>query len=46
MPYRYTGQQVKIHKTNEGILEIYDEHERIVMHPVVDDKHQMTMNSE
>ena len=46
VPYRYAGQQVKIHETNEGILEIYDEYERIATHPVIVGKHKMTMNSE
>lgn len=45
VPYRYVGQQVKIHETNEGILEIYDEYERIATHPIVAGKYQMTMNS-
>src|SRR5690625_7769089 len=46
VPYRYVGQQVKIHETNEGILESYDEYERIATHPVIVGKHKMTMNSE
>lgn len=46
VPYRYAGQQVKVHETNEGILEIYDEYERIAVHPLLDGRHQMAMISE
>lgn len=46
VPYRYAGQKVKVHETNEGMIEIYDEYERIATHPVVEGKHQMTMNSD
>ena len=46
VPYRYAGQQVKVHETNEGMLELYDEYERIAVHPLLDGRHQMTMKSE
>ncbi|WP_422397631.1 IS21 family transposase [Sporosarcina psychrophila] len=46
VPYRYAGQQVKLHETNEGMLELYDEYERIAVHPLLDGRHQMTMKSE
>lgn len=44
VPYRYAGQQVKIHETNEGILEIYDEFECIATHLLIEGKHQMAMD--
>ena len=44
VPYRYAGQQVKIHETNEGILEIYDEYECIATHLLIEGKHQMAMD--
>lgn len=46
VPYRYAGQQVKVHETNEGMLELYDEYERIAVHPLLDGRHQVTMNAE
>lgn len=46
VPYRYAGQQVKLHETNEGMLELYDEYERIAVHPLIDGRHQMTMKPE
>lgn len=46
VPYRYAGQRVKVHETNEGMLELYDEYERIAVHPLLDGRHQMTMKSE
>ena len=46
VPYRYAGQQVKVHETNEGMLELYDEYERIAVHPILDGRHQVTMKSE
>lgn len=46
VPYRYAGQRVKVHETNEGMLELYDEYERIAVHPLLEGRHQMTMKSE
>nr|WP_231860398.1 IS21 family transposase [Bacillus sp. OxB-1] len=46
VPYRYAGQQVKVHETNEGMLELYDEYERIAVHPLIDGRHQMTSKPE
>lgn len=46
VPYRYAGQRVKIHETNETMLEIYDEYERIAVHPLAEGRHQLTMSPE
>lgn len=46
VPYRYAGQQVKVHVTNEGMLELYDDYERIAVHPLLDGRHQMIRKSE
>jgi len=46
VPFRYAGQQVKLHETNEGMLELYDEYDRIAVHLLIDGRHQMTMKPE
>ncbi|WXB93358.1 IS21 family transposase (plasmid) [Bacillus sp. FJAT-52991] len=45
VPYRFVGQRLKIRENDEAILEIYDEHECIATHPVIDGKRQMTLES-
>ena len=43
-PYRFACQRVKVRETNEAILEIYDEYECVARHPMVEGKHQITMD--
>lgn len=40
VPFRYVGYRLKVHETNEGLLEIYDDYECIAIHPVMEGKHQ------
>ena len=37
---------MKVHETNEGLLELYDEYERIAVHPLLDGRHQIITKSE
>lgn len=45
VPFRYVGQRVKVHETNEGLLEIYDEYECIAVHAIAEGKHQYQTNT-
>lgn len=40
VPFRYVGHRLKVHETNEGLLEIYDDYECIAIHTVIEGKHQ------
>lgn len=45
VPYRFVGQRLKVRETDGAVLEIYDEHECVATHPMIDGKRQMTLEN-